>query len=118
MASEYYTRSKTNRPEVPANPGSDVEPDDVAPVVATEPLSGNSVRFEDEAVRGPEPLPIEPAEPVPVQATPFPEVWPVGGGPGSTGPAGPLPAGISLRCPDGRAGPFTVNPLYQPETEP
>jgi len=74
----------------------DVEPDDIAPAAAT----NHSVGVKDETVRGLESWPREPAGP---------ESVPSRGWHGMLEPVNPLPAGISLACPDGHTGSPTAN---------
>ena len=115
MSFLHFTRSKARRPNVSDSDEGDIEPDDVAPGAATHPVLETPsfhtpVRLRDEAARGPESMSTESAGPVPVPAAPSPdEAPPSGDGPGLSGSAGPLLAGVPLRCPGSRAGPTTAD---------
>jgi len=98
MAS-YFTRSKVPRP----SECDDVEPSDVAPVVASSSPSTTTVRLSVAAVGESESMSTELAEPVSAHPAGRPTSL---GGPGVEGPAGSTLVGVSaLRYPSGLAGP-------------
>ena len=105
VITSHYSRSKAHGPNIPASEEGDVEPDCVAPVAATHPVSDipatTPVRSSVAAAGQPGSMATESAGPVSVPSS-SPEGKPSsGGGPGTSGPVGSPQMGVFLGYPSG-----------------
>jgi len=105
VVTSHYSRSKAHGPNIPASEEGDVEPDCVAPVAATHPVSDipatTPVRSSVAAAGEPGSMATESAGPVSVPST-SPEGKPSsGGGPGTSGPVGSPQMGVFFGYPSG-----------------
>ena len=105
VVTSHYSRSKAHGPNIPASEEGDVEPDCVAPVAATHPVSDipatTPVRSSVAAAGEPGSMATESAGSVSVPSS-SPEGKPSsGGGPGTSGPVGSPQMGVFLGYPSG-----------------